>query len=152
MSFIAKTSHSELWVALGFHFCPLPILDFCDLGTLEDDRPITLANVPSGVFDSIQVICLWQEHHRNGAVSLYPLIWAAVLVCPITDDFTLIPGLRWHLLGFMAETFSPLVIKNYLWEGTMFLLVSIKLSIYSLLISVWNPTSSLNLRVKTHDY
>lgn len=134
-SFIAKTSRSELWVAFGCHFCPLHIVDFCDLGTLEDDRPITLANVPSGGFDSIQVICLWQEHHRNGAVSSYPLIWATILVCPITDDFTLIPGLRWHLLGFFtAETFSPLVINNYLWGGTMFLLVSIKLSIYSLLI------------------
>lgn len=147
MSFVAKRPHSELWVAFGCHFClflsetvPLPTLDFCDLCTFEGYRQLLwVMSLPVGFpCDEIQIIHPWQEHHRNGAV-LYPLLWAAILVCPITDYFTLIPGLRWHLPGFFTvKTFPPLVINNYLWGATMFLLVCTKLSIYSLLISVWN--------------
>lgn len=105
-------------------------------------------------YDQIQVIHLWQEHHRSGTVLLYPLIWAAVLVCPITDDFTLIPGLRWRLPGFFTvKTFSPLVINNYLCGQVV--CCSQSLSNFQFIHFLYQHkimTFSLIQRVKTHDY
>lgn len=126
---IWNSSSTYPWFLWSWHFWRL--------------QAVILGHVPSsGVSlwgDSDYLSLAGTSQKWRCSIVLYPLLWAAILFCPITDYFTLITGWRWHLPGFFTvKTFPLLVINNYLWGATMFLLVCTKLSIYSLLIPVWN--------------